>query len=473
MPMYPAPMTALAPTTVPTRWQPVRITAAVLCFVALVLVVASVFLPLYSGEVSIGGFDSSDRTIELTFTPWDVEITPDVPGAESINVPHVGYPLVFAAVFLAAATCACWYAATPSAARTATRAAGVLTATSGAFLIGTAWTTATLAANGVDYFITLGTVGQGLESDASYRVGYWLMLTAVLLAFTAAVLSLLPTRQPAWGAAPPANPYMATPPYGFAVPQQAQPGQAVVYALPPEQPAGAPPLAVDPLTGQPFHPATVDPLTGQPVAPSQPFPAPAIDPMTGQPVAHNPTSQPFPAPFVDPVTGQPLAQGPVSQPFPAPAVDPVTGQPLAQGPASQPFQAPAVDPVTGQPNAVAQHPAGTVDPLTGQPVPAPHTNQTTPPTTEHLGPVDPLTGQPLAPGLLGPPTGVPAPTAAPVPFTPEPVGQVNGTHPAPAVQPPAATNPPPIVLPQAPPPPEKPGPAIPSSEDPLAEPPRT
>jgi hypothetical protein len=378
MPMYPPAMTALRPMTVPTRWKPARVTAAVLCFAALVLVIATAFLPLYSGEMHIDNDFSDVNQIEITYSPWSVEISPSQPGASGLQIPKVGYPLVFAAVILAGAACACWYAATPSAGRIAGRASGSLMTAGVAFLIGTAWTIAVMATSGVEYFDSLGTVGYGVETSGSYLVGYWLLLTAVLLGFTAAVLSLLPAREPAWQPPPPpVNPYLPTPPYGIAMPRPIPYGQPVVHTLPPEP---APPgLAVDPLTGQPL---------------AQDGPS---SPPAGVPVTQH----------VDPVTGH---------------TSPATGLP-AQGPEA-------------------------VDPLTGQPIP--YAGQNT---------VDPLTGQLLAP-------------ATPVPFTAAPVGQVNG-HPGPGVQP-KADGPPPIVVPGAPPPPEKPpGPAIPPTEDPLAEPPRT
>lgn len=361
MPMYPAAMTPLRPATVPVRWQPAKVTAAVLCFVSLVLVVVSSFLPLYSGVLTFDFGDSfgDSNAIEITVTPWSAEYSQqelnDAPG----DIPMVGYPMVFGAVVLACAVFACWYAATPVAGGTAGRAAGVITAVSSAFLIGTAWTTAMMVTNGVDNILLLGALGNGIESDATYLVGYWLLLTAVLLTLAAAVLSLLPTREPAWMPPPPVSPFAATPPYGIVLPLDVQAGQGAY-----------------------------------------------VDPVIGHPGSFPQAAQAVPAPV--PVT----------------AVDPLTGQPLAQ-------------------------------PMT----------------------VDPLTGEPIAHHPLSPPTGVPAP-AQPLPFTPEPVGQTNGTPPAhPLLESPAmspAAEPPPIVIPDAPPLPETPpGPAIPASEDPLAEPPRT
>ncbi|MFL6125809.1 hypothetical protein [Actinophytocola sp.] len=368
MPMYPAAMSALHPTTIPTRWQPIRIVAAVLCFVALVLVVASVFLPLYSGEVSFGGgLSGSDNSVEITYSPWSVEFSPTEPGADLVDVPHVGYPLVFAAVFLAGAVCACWYAATPSAGRSAGRAAGVLTVAGIAFLIGATWTIATLVTNGVEYFITLGSLGQGVESDGHYLAGYWLLLTAALLGFAGAVLSLLPARRQAfWPGPQQVDPYQATPPYGIAA---ASAGRAVAYALPPE-PVRGPVPAVDPLTGQSFGQGPMSAPGG--------FPA-AVDPLTGQSFGQGPASAPggFPA-AVDPLTGQPFGQGPASAPGGLPAaVDPLTGQPLPSA-------------VSSPPNGLPAGPAGAADPavpFTSDPVgqadgahPAPAADH--PPATE-------------------------------------------------------------------------------------------
>jgi hypothetical protein len=474
MPVYPAAMSTLAqPMMPPGRWHAAKVTAGVLCFVAVVLVVASSFLPLYSGELSLGS-----QSIEVTITPWHAEYSPDAASDAVGDVPKVGYPMVFAAVFLACAAAACWYAGTPTARQTASRAAGVTTSIAGAFLIGTAWTTALLVSNGVDYVILLGTLNDGLETDATYLVGYWLLLTASLLAFTAAILSLVPSRQPAWQQPlMPAYPHVPTPSYGMAPPMDALP-----------RPAGQ----MNTLTRQPTH---IDPMTGQPV----PFPpaAPAgVAPVAGYPMVHGPASPAAGTPLapaaVDPLTGQPVSP-PGGLPFqqnPASGLDPLTGQPVSPA-GGLPFQqnpASGLDPLTGQPVSPAgglpfqQNAAGGVDPLTGQPV-------SQGPTTG--GPfaqgvvVDPMTGLPLAPGT-------PVPTAQPAPFTPEPVGQVNGAPAAPVVEPgaefapgagpepvPAAgpapvAEPAPIVVPDAPPLPENPpGPAIPSTEDPLAEPPRT
>jgi hypothetical protein len=412
MPGYPAAMSTLAqPMLPPGRWHAAKVTAGVLCFVAVVLVVASSFLPLYSGELGFGG-----QSVELTITPWHADFDPDSAASDSSgDVPKVGYPMVFAAVILACAAAACWYAATPTARPIAGRAAGVTTAIGGAFLIGTVWTTALLVSNSVDYVILLGTLNEGLETDATYLVGYWLLLTASVLAFTAAILSLVPARQPSWQQPlMPGYPYAPTPSYGMALPMEALP-----------RPATPPAGQVNPLTGHPTH---IDPRTGQPA----PFPSsaplpPAQGPAPGYPLAQGPAG---------PAGSLPFHQGPVGP------VDPVTGQPLGQGSlAAAPFaQSAAVDPVTGQPVSHA--------PLAGAP-----------------DAVDPLTGLPFVPGAVpatgpvSPPAGLPAPAATDTP----------GAPPTAPVAEPA-----PIVVPDAPSLPETPpGPAIPPDEDPLAEPPTT
>ena len=375
MPMYPAAMTALRPMTVPTRWKPVRVTAAVLCFAALVLVIASAFLPLYSGELHVDSDFSDVNRIEFTYTPWSVEVSPRRAGSETIQVPKVGYPLVFAAVILAGAACACWYAATPSAGRTTGRASGSLMTAGVAFLIGTVWTIAVVANSGVEYFDSLGALGLGVETSGSYLVGYWLLLVAVLFGFAAAVLSLLPARDPAWQPLPPpGNPYLSTPPYGMTLPRQVPRHQPVVHALPPEPVpgvTGAVGLAVDPLTGQPLAqgpaspPAGSGPLTGRtsPPAGLPAQPPNAVDPLTGQPIS--PGGQ---AHTVDPLTGPPPA--PATQDPSALPPGQVNGHP---GPTGQPPAAvepgpivvPDAPPSPGKPPGPAIPP--TEDPLAEPP----------------------------------------------------------------------------------------------------------
>jgi hypothetical protein len=374
MPIYPAAMSTVAqPLMPPGRWHPARVTAAVLCFVALVLMISSSFLPLFSGELD-AGFDS----IEVTVTPWSMEVGEALSGPGVNNVPRVGYPMVFSAVVLACAAAACWYAATPGARPVAGRTAGIVTSVSAAFLIGTAWTTALLVSNGVDGVLLLGGFG-GVDADASYLTGYWFLLTSCLLAVAAAVLSLLPTRQPVWHQPtmpPPVNPFVATPPFGIALPVEPAP---------------------------PHHALRIDPLTGQPLGHGIPGPF-------GGP----PAMQPFQQPLAGPLTARPPSREAASPPAGLPAV--------------QPFQAPApVDPSTGQSFA----PHTTVDPLTGQPLPAgsavpmspptgiPAPAEPTPFTTEPVGPVSAgsaVNGMPTTP--VAEPAPIVLPDAPPLPETP-------------------------------------------------------
>jgi hypothetical protein len=355
MPMYPAAMSSLPqPFMVPGRWLPTRITAAVLCFFGLVLVIAAIFVPLYSGVLTLGGTFGPAGSLEMTFTPWSVEY--DVPdmnvAGEPEGVPRLGYPIVFSAVLLLCAAVACWYAATPSAGRGAGRMAGVLTAVSGAFLIGTVWTIALLVTNAVDTIILFGTMNEGLSTEATYLVGYWFLLIASLLVFAGAVFALLPARQPEWQSPhTPVNPFLATPPYGIAVPRPGAPDMPVVHALPmapmsPVQPSVPQPYtySVDPLTGQPLHAPTVDPLTGRPtvqgplgppLAPSPPAGIPVPDaqvmPFTPEPVPSANGAQPAePPPVVLPPIVLPDAP-PLPETPPGPAI-PAGEDPLAEPP---------------------------------------------------------------------------------------------------------------------------------------------
>ena len=379
MPVYPAAMSSLpAPMMVPGRWQPPRVTAAVLCFVGLVLVLASLFLPLYSGTLTVDeGFPVGDRdnSLEITFTPWKAEYSdPAMSSLPGDDVPKFGYPLVFAAVALACAAAACWYAATPAAGRTASRAAGVVTGVTGAFIAGIVWTLALVVSNGIDYIVLLGALSDGLDTSAEYLVGYWLLLTATVLGVAATVLSLLPAKQPPpWRPPPPVNPFAATPPYGIALPMNApRPGPPPVQ-MPVGPPGGVmgqqgPYGAVNPMTGQQV---AVDPLTGQPLPPSPPAGVPVAAPLT-----------------VDPLTGQPIPD----------TTSPPTGVPALPQPV--PFTPEPVGTVNGvpapiQPPAAGEPPVSVAPPANSEPAPvvipdAPPLPETPP------GPAIPATEDPLA-----------------------------------------------------------------------------
>ncbi|MFI7677791.1 hypothetical protein [Actinophytocola sp. NPDC049390] len=293
LPVYPAAMSTLAQTTTgPARWHTTRVVAALLSFCAVVLVIVGSFLPLYSGTLSFGPDE-----IEVTISPWSAEVEgPSAPG----DVPRIGYPLVFAAIVLACAAALNWYAATPAAGQGVARVSGTTTVVGGAFLIGIVWTTALMVVNGVDSVILLGTLTPGLETEATYLVGHWLLMVAAALSLCAAVLALVPVRRPTWAQV---NPDVATPPYGIALPQVPARNQ-------PPPPPGF--VQVDPLTGHPMPPS---PPTGVPMAhpPQQPLqsqaapepPRPADEPSApAEAPAVEPPAQPVPWALPEPGVDQ-------------------------------------------------------------------------------------------------------------------------------------------------------------------------
>lgn len=339
LPVYPAAMSTLAqPTTGPARWHATRVTAALLSFCAVVMVIVGSFLPLYSGTLSFGGDD-----IEVTISPWSADVQgPTAPG----DVPTIGYPLVFAAIVLACAAAISWYAATPAATQGVGRVAGLTTAIGGAFLIGTVWTASLMVMNGVDSALLLGTVTPGLQTDATYLAGYWLLLVAALLSLGAAVLALIPVRTPTWAQA---NPGVATPPYGIAP-----------VALPVQQ-AGT--LQVDPLTGHPLH----SPPTGKAYPPPSAAWAPQPHWQAPAPTAAQPPRA-SPPPTAEAPGTQPQQSAP--QPPAAPA-SPAAAPPAAAEATPQPAQqAPAgpepVEPVAARPPAAVPPPGEDQDPAAGQ-----------------------------------------------------------------------------------------------------------
>lgn len=355
LPVFPAAMSALAqPTTGPAHWHATRVTAALLSFCAVVLVIVGSFLPLYEGTISFGGDD-----IEVTITPWSADVRgPTEPG----DVPTIGYPLVFAAIVLACAAAISWYAATPAGTPGVGRVAGLTTAIGGAFLIGTVWTTSLMVTNGVDSVLLLGTVTPGLETEATYLVGYWLLLVAALSSLGAAVLALIPVRRPTWVQA---NPDVSTPPYGIA------------------------PVA---LPGRPPGTLQVDPLTGRPLAGPYPPPPAAWHPQPNwQAPPHAPATAPPPVNQPRP-DQQSALQSPAGQAPEPPVAQP---SPLAEPPAAQPSarRQSAMQSLAAQepptPPA-AEPPADTSAPHAGPSTTQPSTTQPDrPPGRDH----DPAAGQ--------------------------------------------------------------------------------
>jgi len=160
-----------------------------------------------------------------------------------------------------------WYAATPDAGPGTGRASATTTAVGGAFLVGIVWTTALTVVNAVDNVVLLGTMAPGLETEASYLVGHWLLLVAAFVSVGAAVLSLIPVRTPTWGQL---DQDVATPPYGI----------AMVPVQPPPQPPQPGVFQVDPLTGHPMPPS---PPGGVPVQPPPPAPESSPGPAAEKP----------------------------------------------------------------------------------------------------------------------------------------------------------------------------------------------
>jgi hypothetical protein len=170
-------------------------------------------------------------------------------------------------------------------------------------------------------------VTPGLETEATYLVGYWLLLVAALLSLGAAVLALIPVRLPTWAQV---NPDVSTPAYGIAP-----------VVLPAQQPGV---FQVDPLTGHPLP----SPPAGVPVAYPQPY-AP-----TPQPPGWQPTQPPtaFQSPAAEPSPNQHSAlQSLAAQDPDVPATD-APPQPA--------------EPVVAQPPAAARPPGQEQDPAAGQ-----------------------------------------------------------------------------------------------------------
>ncbi|WP_424230611.1 hypothetical protein [Actinophytocola sp.] len=284
-PVYPVAMSTLAHTTTgPARWHPTRVTAALLSFCAMLLVFVGSFLPLYSSTLSVG----SDE-LEVTISPWSADVSgPTEPG----EVPALGYPLVFAAIILACAAALCWYAAIPAATQGVGRVAATTTVIGGGFLIGTVWTAALVVMAGIENVILLGTMAPGFETEATYLVGYWLLLVAAVLGLGAAVLALIPVRQATWAQA---NPDVSTPPYGMAMAVQPH----------------VPPTAQQAYRAQDLF--QIDPLTGRPLAPSPPSGVPVAYQQHHQPTQPPATHLPVPPstqPDQDPVPESPPGPDP-------------------------------------------------------------------------------------------------------------------------------------------------------------------
>ncbi len=334
LPLYPRPMSTLTDTTLgPARWQPLRLAAATLGFLAGLLSIVGSFLPLITSTLTGGSV-----TVDLEVTGWGGDAIGVTALAEiDTSIPANGYPMVFAGIILIGAAFVCWFAAHPGAAAGAHRVAGLTTAIGGAFLAGTAWTVSVQIQASLDRLDALSLPSGpdfGITAEGSFGVGFWLMIVGTLMAAVAAVLALLPVSQARWPVGPPqpVDPNMTTPPFGIALPTQPPP-------VAPQE------LSVDPLTGEPLHgtpphgapsygtpphgiPPHVDPLTGQPYSPP-----------AGMPVPSPPTGIPTPTPPPHGENGTAAAEVPdivLPAPPPSPTTPPGPAIPLTDDPLAEP-----------------------------------------------------------------------------------------------------------------------------------------
>lgn len=178
-----------------------RVSTACVLFAALA-VVGSMFVGLYRGSLVING--QSVYAVEVL--SWG-SVLGAGPGPEQ---PRMGFPLVFAALLLLAA------AVTTRLAREG-RVADVVTAVGLAFLVGVVWSLGMQIAAFVDSMRVVGLVDVQVSVDWGFGPGMGLLLVAVGFAGAATVFAFLPQRT-----TEPEDPYqadLATPPFGFPVPE--------------------------------------------------------------------------------------------------------------------------------------------------------------------------------------------------------------------------------------------------------------
>lgn len=181
-----------------SSWSGRRLLGVLCAAVAAALAIVGSFLSLVSGELSSGS-----TSVTLTVTGWDLISDGRLPAPGS--APQNGYPLVVAGGFLVIAAVLGLVAAVrgmPPGARTLAVLSGSVAA---AFLAGTVATVAVQAANLIDTFDPLGTPDgpAGLRVSAGLGAGFWLELSAVVLAIAAVVLAALRDRAEPASPAPP------------------------------------------------------------------------------------------------------------------------------------------------------------------------------------------------------------------------------------------------------------------------------
>ena len=205
--------------------DPRRFITPALAALAMVLTVVGCFLPLFRGEQSLGSDNSpagflGSRGLVVTLTTWKSEI--NFPGERVVSqaAPPVGFPLIFAAAVLSAATIAgAWYAFT--------RSGGVLTkwltSCAAVFLAGVV---ATVAMQGVGWSSTTAALGV----TTSMQTGMWLLIAATVAALAAAVVAQLSRAETE-----------PTDDHGAALADLTTPRQGFsITVLPPESPPSSP-----------------------------------------------------------------------------------------------------------------------------------------------------------------------------------------------------------------------------------------
>ncbi|TNC28705.1 hypothetical protein [Amycolatopsis alkalitolerans] len=169
-------------------WFGTRLLGVLACAVAAALAIAGSFLPLVSGQLSLGG----SAAMRLTVTGWKLTAEGVPPALTGGGVAQNGYPLTVSGALLIIAAIFGLIAAIRTAPAGARSLAVLSGAVAAAFLAGTVATVAVEAANVLDTLRPAGAGAGGSGFGASLGAGFWLELVAVVLAIAAVVLVALP-----------------------------------------------------------------------------------------------------------------------------------------------------------------------------------------------------------------------------------------------------------------------------------------
>lgn len=207
----PVPMPVLA-------WDWLGLRAAGASLLAAILTLLGTLLPLYGvtmgGTSSVSEIENSENSgSSFDITAWGLEISGNRLDESSAGVPISGPPLVLAIVLLVVTAGVTVVGAMPGAAQGIRRAAGMLVVAGTAFLAGIGWTVVLQVSSQQDS-VDAAASSPSFNVEFATGAGYWLLITAVVVAIVALVLTLLPPRR--FQRAPGAD--LPTPPYGFAEP---------------------------------------------------------------------------------------------------------------------------------------------------------------------------------------------------------------------------------------------------------------